>query len=609
MAGFAEPCSPEPISGSCTAELAAVEWVLPVLRDVLKKELRELRELKPSHDSLAARLDAASQENAAQFETLREIVKRLSTSLRDKAEVAEVVSLVERQCCDRLDALETFCNDLGARVGSFHEECRKTNIGPAHAMPKEADSAGGLALGSWPMKDQAAGGDYDEKSSVKRFCIDSGRGDPPCDDPSQDGTSEFHFMRYESELEQLRSMIIEGQSVTEQLHAALVREHETGVSERARLDGLQKTLADNVVTLSRTHGTVGERLQQMQNMLDNVTHMVMGKLHSSSTEAAVGESTTQGLEALQHRLEKIEMSLKNEQALICERQDNMENMVSEENRRIWMAMETHHGSVAMSVTPSPLNSGRLQQAGSNSGNTATATLPLSAIAAVALPSASVSQPAPPQNLGNSAKMVPCSRTGTPTPSSPRRLLASSILPATPNAGTSATPAPQAASPRQCGSGASPALQILTMSAETTGSGAATPIRCTSPVPVVTPTHSVATPPRCGSPPPRSVRVGSPLRTTTPVLASRPPRQTANSPSPTRKQTARLPGGSLMVPPGALNHRSPAGSPVMPHRNIPSRNRGGTPNNSVAVHRRRQQEQGSRPSWPFEFGGSPRMKGQ
>lgn len=412
-------------------------------------------------------------------------------------------------------------------------------------------------------------------------------------------------MRYESELERLRCMIFEGQAATEQLRAAFLREHETGMAERARLDGLQKSLADNVVTLSRTHSSVAERLQQMQQMVNNLTNTMMDNLHNSSTEAIVGESAKQGLEALRHRLENMETSMKADHALICERQDSMENMISEENRRIWLTMENHLGNVAMSVTPAPLHPGRPQQPVNTSGSVAATSVPLlMTVAPVALPSASAPQPAPLGNLSNSARLM---NIGTPM-ESPRRLYASSRAATPPGNRSTAQLSSQAAS-RQRGFCSSPPLPVFTVSAETatmlSGSGSVTPPRCASPSPG-TPTRLSATPPLCGSPPlpshpttsPTPAKGGSPMRPMTPVLASRSQGPAASSPSPSRKQTPRLPGSSAMAAPGAPTLRSPVSSPVMPHRNSASRNRGTTPNNPAAVHRRRQ-ENASRVSWPFE----------
>lgn len=421
-------------------------------------------------------------------------------------------------------------------------------------------------------------------------------------------------MRYESELERLRSMISEGQSATEQLRAAFVRERETGMAERARLDGLQKSLADNVVTLSRTHSSVGERLQQMQQMVDNLTNTMMENLHSSSSEPNFGEPAKQGLEALRHRLEHIETSLKADHALICERQDSMENLISEENRRIWLTMENHLGSAAMSATPAPLHPGRLQQPVNTSGSVATPSVTSLTVAPAALPSPTSSQSAPLGSLGNSAKLVP---TGTPM-ESPRRLYASSRAATPPGIRSAGLLSSQAAS-RQRGYGSSPPLPVYTVSAEPAtmlgASGSVTPPRGASPSPG-TPTRLSATPPRCATPPPpchpatapTPTKGGSPMRPTTPVLASRSQGPAAGSPSPSRKQTPRLPATSVLATPGAPNLRSPVGSPVMHHRNGANRNRGTTPNNSSAVQRRRQ-ENASRVSWPFEFNSCPRMKGQ
>merc|ERR550532_3390008 len=146
-------------------------------------------------------------------------------------------------------------------------------------------------------------------------------------------------------------MVIEGQSDMAQLRAALMRESETGVAERARLDGLQKTLADNVVTLSRTHGSAGERLQHMQQMLDELTNAKLEMHHSSSTEAILGDAT---MEALRHHhscLEALRLRLGTVESSLNERQDSMENMVSEENRRIWLAMERHHQDSGRTIEP------------------------------------------------------------------------------------------------------------------------------------------------------------------------------------------------------------------------------------------------------------------
>lgn len=432
-------------------------------------------------------------------------------------------------------------------------------------------------------------------------------------------------MRYECELEQMRCMIFEGQSATEQLRATILREHETGVTERARLDGLQKSLADNIVTLSRTHASVGERLQQMQEKLDNLNNTMQEKLHSSSTEAIVKESATQSLEALRHhhscvealrqRLENMDASLKAEHALICERQDSMENMISEEHRRIWLAMETHLGKATLSVITAPLKLGQHQQAGNTCGT--------AAVAATPLPPLSSPQPTPPRSLGTNGKLVPCSHMGSPQQSprqSPRQIPWQSASVQAPVYGG--------------GSGSSPHLQILAMSGESTptttngGCGAVTPVCCTSPSPAASPTRGSATPTRGSASPtrspastrrgsappphhastaPRAVRGGSPMQPATLMSSSPPP---ASPRSPSRKQAARLSLTSVLASPGGSNHRSPVGSPVLPHRNIASRNRGGTPSNSSAVHRRRQQDHVSRPSWQFEdVGGSPRAKGQ
>jgi len=640
-----------------------MERFMPVLQDVLKNELRDLRGLKPLQDSFASRLDAASQENAAQFETLREIVKRLSTSLRDKADVAEVTALVEQHCGDRIEALEASCNELFERVSRFEqwslvrEGCCLANTGETPTTPKDIDNVGGLAMALQPIKAEAVEGGFDElmcssTSLVKRFSIDTVRGDPPCKDPPKQGKSELDLLRYECELEQLRSMVLEGQSAIEQLRTALVRERDTGVAERARLDGLQKSLADNVVTLSRTHGSVGERLQHMQQMLDDLKDSKLEKLNSS-TEAILGDATTEALrhhhnclEALRHRLEKTESFLR-------DRQDSMENMVSEENRRIWLAMERHLDSgrtnePTAGASLELLDSGRQQQAGNIRGT--------AAIVALSLPPADVpvasstssstvvpSTPVPPsRTFDTSGTLVPCSRSCTPTQRT-GHYGASSTVQAASCGGTSVSlSTPQAAPPwhgssvqtppplppanrspaRGGGSGTSPPAKTRAISDEATHmptngcSGAVTPVHCTSFSPVVTPTHGVATPTRNGSPPPQCdpsrtptpVRVGSPIRSETPVRVSLPP---TGSRIPSGKQTPGRPvSGSTMSPPGALNHRSPGGSPVTAHRQTVGRNRGGTPSNAAAAHRRGcLQERASRTSGSYEFGAVPRVRGQ
>jgi len=326
-------------------EVAAVHRLVPVLRDVLKKELRDLRDLKdlkdlrPLHDSLAKRLDAAVQENEAQFETLGQIAKRLSHSLRDKAEVAKVAALVEQHCGGRIQALEVSCRELVARVSRCEQRCSVQGL-----CRQDADTAADVPLDSQQLEIEAhpayftARGDPELTSSTSS--TDTARADPPCKDDSGHRKSERNLMRYEFELEQLSCMVIEGQSAMEQLRTRLVQGHEAGAAQRARLDGLEKSLAEIVSTLSRTHGSVGERLQQMQQMLDDLTDAKREEHHSMPTEAILGHATTHPdasrhhhgcLEALRHQIERIESSL-------SERQDSMENMVSEENRRIWLAM-------------------------------------------------------------------------------------------------------------------------------------------------------------------------------------------------------------------------------------------------------------------------------
>jgi len=667
MAGLDKPCSPQRFSGSCvTAEVAAFERLVPVLQDVMNKELKDLRDLKPLHDSLSNRLDGASQENAAQFETLREIVKRLSTSLRDKAEIAEVTALVEQHCGDRIDALEISCNKLVARLSKCEQQCLVHNT--------EAKDAG-VILDLQLTNLETNGAGFDElmcsstTSPVKRYSIDTVRGDPPCKDDTKQSAntfrSELDLMRYECELERLRCMVIEGQSAMGQLRTALARERETGVAERARLDGLQKSLADNVVTISRTHGSVGERLQHMQQTIDDLTNATLEKKHSNSSENILGDATTQGmqalrhhhscLEALRHRLESIESSL-------SERQDSMENMVSEENRRIWLAMER---SLDIGRTEPPTSagssaqvsdSGRQQQAVNTEG---TADVAVSPLPPIVVPITSIppptcsSPPVPGRNVGTSVKLVPCSRSSTPT-QSPGHYGASSLsLQPGPRAGTSVSlPQPQGASPwhgtsaqtppplppairspaHGGGCGGSAPSQLLGMGAEvartpTNGcSGAVTPVRCTSPPPVVTPVHGADTPRlrrsgslppfdpsrtpqavRAGSPtPPQAVRAGSPTPET-PMTASPP----TVSRSPSRKHIGtpgRPPPASPMASPGGTNHRSLGGSPLVPQRHTAHRNRGGTPHNTAAVHRRGcQQEHVSR--LPNELGAASRVRGQ
>jgi hypothetical protein len=228
---------------------------------------------------------------------------------------------------------------------------------------------------------------------------------------------------------------------------------------------------------------------------------------------------------------------------------------------------------------------------------------------VAVPSASAPQPALLGNLSNSARLM---NIGTPM-ESPRRLYASSRAATPPGNRSTAQLSSQAASSqaasRQRGFCSSPPLPVFTVSTEPTtmrsSSGSVTPPRCTSPAPG-TPTRLSATPPLSGSPPlpshpttaPTPAKGGSPMRPMTPVLASRSQGPAASSPSPSRKQTPRLPGSSAMAAPGAPTLRSPVSSPVMPHRNSASRNRGTMPNNPAAVDRRRQ-ENASRASWPLD----------
>lgn len=541
-------------------------------------------------------------------------------------------------------------------------------------MPKDADNAGDLA------KRAAARGDFDElmcssTSPVKQFSIDTARLDASCNDPSGQVKPELDLMRYECELEQLRCMVLEGQSAIEQLRTAIARERETGVAERARLDGLQKSLADNVVTLSRTHGSVGERLQHMQQMLDDLTNAKLENHHSSSTEAILGDATTQGLEALRHhhtclealrdRLEKMDMSL-------SERQDNVENMISEENRRIWLAIERHLDSQRTidasigAVVQSP-DAGHQQHASNTGSFTAAASPPLPpAVVPVASQPPCMSSPLPPRSLGSSAKMVPCGRSDTPSKSPGHHRASSPPLTAAPRGGASASAAP-GGSPGHHGASSTPLItaprgglsasappggggsqwqgnsvstppplppairspahgggcgsaspsQILTIDLEpahtrTHGcSGAVTPMCCTSPSHAVTPTHAGS--PSPGYDPgrtPTAVRAGSPTPAEAPMTASPLP---TGSRSPSRKQARtpqRPPPSSVMAPPGSANNRGPASSPLMAaQRPAATRSRGGTPNQAVSLQRRvSPQEHASRPLWAPELGGAPRVRG-